>query len=160
MSVAMDTILQIYVLECTVCTCIYVLPSADRARVNCATYVLLIHTVISRTCLKSQVAICLSSRTPRPTSVSCSTLHCASASAMQSCVCIHAVMIYTYVRSRHRREKVLHQAVYRVHCTCSQSINYSLYLLHSTLILLLLLAESPPFGWVPSLSIERVFFKC
>ena len=25
---------------------------------------------------------------------------------------------------------------------------------------LVLLAESPPFGWVPSLSIERVFFKC
>ena len=25
---------------------------------------------------------------------------------------------------------------------------------------LYILAESPPFGWVPSLSIERVCFKC
>ena len=139
------------------CMYMYICTALSRARVNCATYVLLIHTVISGTCLKSQVAICLSSRTPRPTSVSCSTLHCASASAMQSCVCIHAVMIYTYVAATEERR--FHTRLYRVHCTCSQSINHSLYLLHSTLILLLLLAEFPPFGWVPSLFIERVFFK-
>ena len=28
------------------------------------------------------------------------------------------------------------------------------------MVVLYLLAECPPFGWVPSLSIERVFFKC